>query len=180
MLRKARNAAKGEDVAPITEAFRREAQEFRREQLRSVEQMARRADPRAAAETSAPAHQRPEMTTPWVAPRNETEERLAGILQEVLGIDRVGIDDDFTELGGDSLLAIQVIARIRESFGVELKLRALFEAPSVAQLAVEVLAAGSREAEPELLEGLLEDLDGLSEEEVEALLAGDRPQEEGR
>ena len=70
-----------------------------------------------------------------VAPRTPAETELVRIWQEVLKHERIGVHDDFFASGGHSLLATQVIARVREVFGVELPVRALFEAPTVAQLA---------------------------------------------
>ncbi|MEP7122426.1 MAG: non-ribosomal peptide synthase/polyketide synthase [Byssovorax sp.] len=76
-----------------------------------------------------------------VAPRGPVEEGIAAIFAEVLKLPRVSARDGFFELGGHSLLATQAIARIRAAFGVELPLRSLFEAPSPAELAGEVLRA---------------------------------------
>mgnify|MGYP005841699743 CR=1 FL=1 len=71
----------------------------------------------------------------FVAPRNPVEEQLAQMWGQVLGVERVGVRDSFFELGGHSLLAAQLLAQVRETFQVELPLLALFEAPTVAQLA---------------------------------------------
>ncbi|WP_043408130.1 non-ribosomal peptide synthetase, partial [Archangium violaceum] len=80
-------------------------------------------------------------TAAYVAPRDELERRLADIWSQVLHTERIGIHDNFFELGGHSLLATQVVSRIRSAFQVELPLRALFEAPTVAALAVHLSSA---------------------------------------
>ncbi|HEX2188993.1 MAG TPA: amino acid adenylation domain-containing protein, partial [Longimicrobiaceae bacterium] len=71
----------------------------------------------------------------YVAPRTPTEEVLAEVWSETLRLDRVGVTESFFELGGHSLLATRVISRVRQVFGVEVPLRALFEGPTVAELA---------------------------------------------
>ncbi|WP_342374022.1 non-ribosomal peptide synthase/polyketide synthase [Myxococcus stipitatus] len=84
---------------------------------------------------------RSEPGTEYVAPRTSTEEALARVWSELLGVERVGALDDFFELGGHSLLATQVIARVRTLFATELPLRELFEARTVAALASRIEAA---------------------------------------
>jgi amino acid adenylation domain-containing protein len=81
----------------------------------------------------------------YVAPRTPAEERMAAIWAETLGVERVGAEDHFFDLGGHSLLATQLVSRVREAFRTELPLRAVFEAPTLAELArhVEALRAES-------------------------------------
>jgi len=74
----------------------------------------------------------------YIAPRTVVEERLAAILASLMSLERVSIHENFFLLGGHSLLGTQVIARIRDSFGVELPLRSLFDAPTVADLSAEI------------------------------------------
>ncbi|HEX9669309.1 MAG TPA: amino acid adenylation domain-containing protein [Thermoanaerobaculia bacterium] len=83
----------------------------------------------------------------YAAPRTPTEERLAAIWSAVLGVGRVGIDDDFFDLGGHSLLATQLIAKTRKAFRSDVGLRALFDAPTVAGLAAAIDLAAARRAE---------------------------------
>jgi amino acid adenylation domain-containing protein len=78
---------------------------------------------------------RPELTTGYVAPCTALEELVAAIWIDVLEVERVGVHDNFFELGGHSLLATTIAAKIYEAFHVELPLRTLFEAPTVATLA---------------------------------------------
>ena len=73
--------------------------------------------------------------TPFRAPQTQTEEILAGIYGRVLGLERVGVDDSFFDLGGDSLSAMRVIAAVNTGLDAGLSVRAVFEAPTVAQLA---------------------------------------------
>ncbi len=83
----------------------------------------------------------PEVESDFVAPRNQIEETIAGIWASVLGLEQVGVQNNFFYLGGHSLLATQVIARINEAFRIDLPLSYLFETPTVAVLAERVNAA---------------------------------------
>ena len=78
------------------------------------------------------------------APASAVEEILAGIYAEVLGVDRVGVDDSFFDLGGDSLSAMRLIAAINTSLDASLAVRAIFEAPTVAELALLIRADAGR------------------------------------
>ena len=82
-----------------------------------------------------PERSRPEMETAYVAPRIPVERQLAAIWAEVLQLDRVGVHDDFLELGGDSLRATQILARVRAVFGAHVSLREMFTAATVAEQA---------------------------------------------
>jgi acyl carrier protein len=144
---------------------------------------------------------RPELIESYLAPRTALEGMLTDVWTEVLGIEQVGVHDNFFELGGHSLLAMQVVARVREACGVELPLRALFEEPTVAGVAAQIQAA-RRAVLPDqgemlntvpgadgdtsggegstLAERLLQDLERLSDEEAERLLAGESKEYPGR
>ncbi|MES1244335.1 MAG: amino acid adenylation domain-containing protein, partial [Acidobacteriota bacterium] len=88
---------------------------------------------------------KPERAAGFTPARNETERRLAEIWSEVLGGAQVGVLDNFFDLGGRSLLAIEILARVRNAFGVELPPRTLFESPTIAELAEAVAKAGADE-----------------------------------
>ena len=98
-----------------------------------------------------------------VAPRTPVEARVADLLAALLGVDRVGVFDNFFMLGGHSLLGTQLIARVDEAFAVELDLRTLFDSPTVAGLSAEIERR------------VVEKLESMQEEEAERLL-----QEPGR
>jgi acyl carrier protein len=80
----------------------------------------------------------PEVTGDYVPPRTATEEIMADIWSQVLGVPRVGIQDDFFEAGGHSLKATQIISRIANDFKVQIRVRELFSSPTIAEL-VEII-----------------------------------------
>jgi NAD(P)-dependent dehydrogenase (short-subunit alcohol dehydrogenase family)/acyl carrier protein len=106
-----------------------------------LNQYTRKAGPAAGTESVAvkaaatTGHARPEMAAAYEAPADDVEQSLARIWQELLGIDQVGRLDDFFELGGHSLLAVQVVSRVEQACAVQVSLRDIFEARTVAELA---------------------------------------------
>jgi acyl carrier protein len=94
----------------------------------------------------------------YVAPRNPIETTLANLFAEVLGQQRVGVHDNFFELGGHSLLAMQLINVVRAAFALSLPVRAVFECPTVAELAIRTE------------EELARDIDAMTSEQIEAEL----------
>jgi len=112
-------------------------------------------------------------TTDYRAPRDEREEKLCAMFRDILGVPRVGIGDNFFGLGGHSLTAAELIARVRTAFGVDLPLRAVFASPTVAELAavLSVDAAGAVPVPPSGPYGVLADLERLTDAEVDDLLA---------
>ncbi len=117
-----------------------------------------------------PDQERPELSAVYVEPRTPTEEKLADIVKEVLDIKRVGIYDNFFELGGHSMLGTQVISQIRDIFEVEVPLRALFENPTVEGIAHAITEIQAEAQDEEDLEQMLDELENLSDEEVERML----------
>ena len=87
-----------------------------------------------ASPTRSTLSQRPGLQTNYDAPRDETEQQIARVWQDALGIDEVGINDSFSQLGGHSLLAIRIVSELRKAFQIDLPVRALFDAPTVAEL----------------------------------------------
>lgn len=91
----------------------------------------------------------------YEAPRTVLEEILVGIWQDLLSLDRIGINDNFFRIGGHSLLITRVVARIQHEMGIELSLRSLFDAPTIAELAEIVTAQLSSLVDREMLQQLL-------------------------
>lgn len=118
--------------------------------------------------------------TPYVEPANEVERTIAELMGELFGVDRIGVNDDFFELGGDSLLAVQVINRLRRIFLFDLPMSSLFEEPTVKGLARQVAEAQIDTLEQsEEFEGLLTEIEGLSYDEIQAALV-DELQSQGQ
>ena len=104
---------------------------------------------------------RPSLQTNFDAPRDATEQQIARIWQLALGIDEVGINDGFAQLGGHSLLAVRIVAELRKTFRIDLPVRVLFDAPTVAELSRYVK------------QRLIAEIEALTEEEAQWLVANE-------
>jgi NAD(P)-dependent dehydrogenase (short-subunit alcohol dehydrogenase family)/acyl carrier protein len=116
-------------------------------------------------------HDRPPLAAAYVPPSGEVERRIAAVWQELLGIEQVGRHDDFFELGGHSLLAIQVNAQLRSVLQAELSIQAIFDLPTVAELAgyVERSQAKAMEDNERVLQ-MLDLVERLSDDALQSLL----------
>ncbi|MGB8347037.1 MAG: SDR family oxidoreductase, partial [Ktedonobacteraceae bacterium] len=108
------------------------------EEIRKVRQSRQSLQPQQVGQSPTTAYSRPALGTRYAAPQDEVEREVAAIWGELLGIEQIGIHDNFFELGGHSLMGMQLIARLRRAFQVDIRLLTLFEAPTVAELAMEI------------------------------------------
>ena len=118
-----------------------------------------------------PGESRPNLDTPFSFPRNPVEELLAQIWAQVLALDRVGIHDNFFDLGGHSLTATRVVSQVIKKFQFEMPLQSLFVAPTVAEMAAVIEAHQGKKVGDADLEGMLAELESLSEDEARRLAA---------
>jgi len=105
----------------------------------------------------------------YVAPRNDLEQAVSDVFTEVLGVDRIGINDNFFALGGDSIRGTQVIGRLRSAMHVELPIVTLFHEPTVARLSG-YIEASEKYIDPDAISDILAELELLSDEEAAQLL----------
>ncbi|SEP95190.1 type I polyketide synthase [Thalassovita taeanensis] len=93
--------------------------------------------------------QRPELDQDYVAPDSEVEHRLAGFWQDLLGVDQVGVEDSFFDLGGHSLIAVRLFAKVKKAFDVDFPISVLFEAPTIRKIAALIPDQGSTPDAPQ-------------------------------
>lgn len=116
-------------------------------------------------------HPRPALSNAYVAPRDAIEQSVTQIWQESLGIESIGIHDNFFHLGGDSLLAVQIVSRLRDVFSVELSLQTLLsDAPTIAELSKVITNLQSQTNELDVMNELLSEIESLSIEEIQEQL----------
>ncbi|MCH6257186.1 acyltransferase domain-containing protein [Puniceicoccaceae bacterium K14] len=120
---------------------------------------------------------RPSLSSAYLEPSNETEQAIAGILSAILGISNIGIRDDFFELGGDSLKGVRLVSQLKSQLNICVSLEELYSEPTIEGLSGtvgEVLEVG----EDDELESLLNEVEGLSEEELLAALGDASPSDD--
>ena len=116
----------------------------------------------------------PRDVVPFVPPRSPLELRLARTWSELLGLERIGVHDNFFDLGGHSLLGMQVLSRIRQDLSVELPVRLFFTTKlTIAGLCREILMAQADAASVDELDAVLKKIEALSDDQVASLLAGE-------
>ncbi len=125
-------------------------------------------------------HTRPALGTTYVPPRQPTETLLAGAWQELLGFEPVGIHDNFFEAGGHSLLATQVLSRVRDALHVQLPLHAIFDAPTVAELAAVIDQVREEQQESSKLDQILREIEAISADDARVILSHEMGQEAER
>jgi acyl carrier protein len=119
----------------------------------------------------APGRDRSAVDETYIPARTPIEAELVQIWRDILGIAQVGVYDNFFALGGHSLLATRVIARIDYAFAIQLPLQAIFEAPTVADLAENVMQKGMMQVEDDELRRLMAEVEELPAVEVRRLLS---------
>jgi amino acid adenylation domain-containing protein len=120
-----------------------------------------------------PDHKRPNLQQPYAPPQDEVETRLVQIWEEILNVRPIGIHDNFFDLGGHSLAATRVISRLIQTFQLELPVKALFDAPTVAEMAAIITENQAKRASDSELAQMLREVETMSEEEAQKLLAGE-------
>jgi amino acid adenylation domain-containing protein len=112
-----------------------------------------------------------ELRERFVAPRTALERAVAAIWSSLLGVEHIGVHDNFFDLGGHSLLAAQLIARLADVFEVELPLRRLFEAPTIADVTVAIVERQVEQRNKEEVTRMLAELEQLTQDEAQSVLA---------
>ncbi len=116
------------------------------------------------------------LETEYVPPESPFEQTLAEICADLLELDKVSIDANFFAIGGHSLLATQFVSRIRSAFGEDVPLRVFFERPTVRELALHLGGTKAASVSEDELERMLTEIEGMSDDEVDLLLARERRQ----
>ena len=116
---------------------------------------------------AAPDNSRPQVAATYIAPQTAIEVQLAKIWSELLEIDRIGINDNFFDLGGHSLTASRVVSRVIETFRLDLPIKLLFDSPTVAEMASVIAATQAKLATDDELQRMLGTVEAMSDEEAQ-------------
>jgi acyl transferase domain-containing protein/acyl carrier protein len=121
---------------------------------------------------SATLHNRPNLPTAFVAAQSDLEKEVAATWQKLLGVEPVGIYDNFFDLGGNSLMGTQLISQLRETFKIELPLRSLFEDPTISGVSkiIEQERGKGRDETQDKIADLLKQMESMSDEKAAELL----------
>ena len=106
----------------------------------------------------------------YAAPETDLEKLVAGIWQEIVGTEKIGIDDSFFDIGGHSLLAMQVMSQLSDSLETEIPLRIIFEHPTIRQLSSEIKTFETKTGKFETIAGLINRLNAMSDDEAQEML----------
>jgi len=117
-----------------------------------------------------PDNRRPELGTAYCMPRNEIEQCLVRIWEEILNVLPIGIHDNFFDLGGHSLAATRVVSRVVKQFQLEIPLQSFFQSPTIADMAAVVTEHQGKVLDEQGLAAMLDELESLSDEDAEQLL----------
>jgi acyl carrier protein len=118
-----------------------------------------------------PDKSRPELDKEYATLRTPIEEQLVQIWSEILSLDRIGIHDNFFDLGGHSLAATRIVSQAIKQFQLEIPLHSLFQAPTVAEMAAVIEAHQGKRVGEANLERMLAELESLSDDEARRLIA---------
>jgi amino acid adenylation domain-containing protein len=117
-----------------------------------------------------PDRARPDIGVPFVAPKSPLEEELAAIWKEILSLDSIGVDDSFLDLGGDSLVAAQIISRVVSRFQLDLPIKLLFDSPTIAEMAAVIGGANAGKFDEDEVERIVSELESVSEDEARQIV----------
>lgn len=107
----------------------------------------------------------------YVAPRNSVEVTIVGIWSQLLGIERVGVKDNFFQLGGHSIFAIQLLSRLNKAFNLDLQIRIIYDNPTPGALAATIVRTQAEQADRAVLDSLLAELEDISDADAQTTLA---------
>jgi acyl carrier protein len=122
----------------------------------------------------AAADSRPELEVPFIPAESPTEKQLIKIWVQILGLNRIGIHDNFFDLGGHSLAASRVVSQVIQEFQIEVPLQVLLQSPTIAEMAAVITERQASKLLTEDLDGILTELESLSDEHAQRLLDNQR------